>query len=50
MVTKTISNRVKTEASGAAILLLNTVFFSAVSSQKRLAQACRWLSIINKCS
>ena len=47
MVTKTISNQVNRSLRGGH-LVIETVLFPAVSSQKRSAQALRWLSITKK--
>ena len=49
MVTKTISNRVNRSVQGGH-LVIGPFLFPAVSSQKRPAQALRWLSITKKCS
>ena len=49
MVTKTISKWMN-RSLRSDHLVLGPVFFPAVSSRKRPAQALRWLSIMKKCS
>ena len=49
MVTKTISNRVN-RSLRSGHLVIGPVFFPAVSSRKRPAQALRWFIITKKCS